>query len=239
MERGPAAALAPLGRSRSSELHAEGKVTVFPGIGYASPDQSHFTSRHYWEVGELDTHANTGWLGRLLDGIGTTDNPLQGVSLDGYLSPSLATARIPVAATWGANYDLWAPGVWGDVEELMFETFGRIGAKHERGSDRGLQTAGRATRQAEQLREKLKPFGELEGSGAYPDTGHFPESLAGLAAMLVGGPADPLRRAQRARRLRHPRQPGGRLRQLPRRRPATRSSPSSATSRRAASPTGW
>ena len=166
------------------DLHAEGKVTVFPGIGYSSPDQSHFTSRHYWEVGQLDANANTGWLGRLLDGIGTSDNPLQGVSLDGYLSPSLATSRVPVAATWGASYDLWAPGVWGDVEELMFETFGRIGAKHERGRDRGLQAAGRATLQSEQLREKLKPFGDLEGSGSYPDTGHFPESLSGLAAML-------------------------------------------------------
>src|SRR4051794_29969959 len=35
-------------------LHAEGKVTVFPAIGYAPPDQSHFTSRHYWEVGALN-----------------------------------------------------------------------------------------------------------------------------------------------------------------------------------------
>ena len=32
-------------------LHGEGKVAVMPSIGYASPDQSHFTSRHYWEVG--------------------------------------------------------------------------------------------------------------------------------------------------------------------------------------------
>ena len=36
------------------QLHGEGKVTVFPGIGYANADQSHFTSRHYWEVGELE-----------------------------------------------------------------------------------------------------------------------------------------------------------------------------------------
>ena len=99
------------------QLHGEGKVTVFPGIGYTNADQSHFTSRHYWEVGELDPGANTGWLGRLLDAVGSDDNPLQGLSLDGSLAPSIATARVPVAATWGANYDLWAPGVWGDVEE--------------------------------------------------------------------------------------------------------------------------
>ena len=42
-------ALAPL-----AQLHAEGKVTVLPAIGYSHPDQSHFTSRHYWEVGATD-----------------------------------------------------------------------------------------------------------------------------------------------------------------------------------------
>ena len=36
-----------------ADLHAAGKMSVLPAIGYASPDQSHFTSRHYWEVGAL------------------------------------------------------------------------------------------------------------------------------------------------------------------------------------------
>ena len=62
-------------------LHAEGKVTVMPAIGYTSPDQSHFTSRHYWEVGATDPLLRTGWLGRYLDRVGTQDNPLQGLSL--------------------------------------------------------------------------------------------------------------------------------------------------------------
>lgn len=170
------------------KLHEEGKVTVFPGIGYASPDQSHFTSRHYWEVGELDHKANTGWLGRLLDGIGSADNPLQGLSLDGYLAPSLATSKVPVAATWGPSYDLWAPGVWGEVEDLMFGSFGRLGASHERGRDAALATAGRTIRQATQLRSQLAPFSDrIESPVAYPDGEHFSESLAGLAAMLDAG----------------------------------------------------
>ena len=37
-----------------AQLHGEGKVTVMPAIGYTHPDQSHFTSRHYWEVGATD-----------------------------------------------------------------------------------------------------------------------------------------------------------------------------------------
>jgi len=75
-----------------ADLHAEGKVSVVPAVGYTGADQSHFTSRHFWEVGALDPHIRTGWLGRVLDRVGTADNPLQGVSLDGQLAPSLATA---------------------------------------------------------------------------------------------------------------------------------------------------
>jgi uncharacterized protein (DUF1501 family) len=48
-------------------LHGEGKVTTFPAIGYDHPDQSHFTSRHYYEVGELAIGFRTGWLGRYVD----------------------------------------------------------------------------------------------------------------------------------------------------------------------------
>ena len=63
-------------------LHGEQKVTVFPAIGYTHADQSHFTSRHYWEVGATTTQLQTGWLGRYLDVVGTPDNPLQGLTLD-------------------------------------------------------------------------------------------------------------------------------------------------------------
>ena len=43
-----------------ANLHAAGKMTTFPGIGYSSPDMSHFTSRHYWEVGATENHLTTG-----------------------------------------------------------------------------------------------------------------------------------------------------------------------------------
>jgi len=69
--------LEPLAR-----LHGEGKVSVLPAVGYAHPDQSHFTSRHFWEVGATEANLRTGWLGRYLDLGGAPDNPLQGLSLD-------------------------------------------------------------------------------------------------------------------------------------------------------------
>jgi uncharacterized protein (DUF1501 family) len=45
-------------------LHEANKLTVIPAIGYSSPNQSHFTSRHFYEVGELNESGQVGWLGR-------------------------------------------------------------------------------------------------------------------------------------------------------------------------------
>jgi uncharacterized protein (DUF1501 family) len=168
-------------------LHRAGKLSVAPAIGYSDPDQSHFTSRHYWEVGALDPNGRTGWMGRLLDAIGTPDNPLQGLSLDGSLSPALATANAPVAAIDGPSYDLWARNVWDEPEDLMYGSVRAIG----RAAKGGAATAGTIAGQAMTLKSQLQPFSgeEITAPGTYP-TGRdesFPQSLAALAAMLAAG----------------------------------------------------
>jgi uncharacterized protein (DUF1501 family) len=168
-------------------LHRGGKLSVAPAIGYSDPDQSHFTSRHYWEVGALDPNSRTGWMGRLLDVIGTPDNPLQGLSLDGSLSPALATAKAPVAAIDGPSYDLWARDVWGEPAELMYGGVRAIG----RAAKGGAATAGAVAAQAMTLKSQLEPFSgeEITSPVPYP-TGRdewFPGSLAALAAMLAAG----------------------------------------------------
>ncbi len=172
-------------------LHKANKMTVAPAIGYSSPDQSHFTSRHYWEVGGLLPREITGWMGRLLDVIGAPDNPLQGLSLDGQLSPALATGSVPVAAVDGPSYDLWAEGVWGQPEDLMFGAVGELGRGAARVKDSGLVTAGAAAAQAMQLKAQLEPFSgeQIQPPVAYPtgDGEWFGESLAALAAMLGAG----------------------------------------------------
>lgn len=176
-------------------LHLEGKLTVLPTVGYTDADQSHFTSRHYWEVGATNPGIRTGWLGRYLDRVGRADNPLQGLSLDGELAPPLATAKAPVAALRGADqYNFWAPGVWGDVEREMLETIGPLGNARGAGDKALKSIAGTAT-QVAQLRNQLSVFrtnpqgGNRFGSPVtYPDhRSDFPERLAGLAAMLAAG----------------------------------------------------
>ncbi len=171
-------------------LHNEGKLTLVPAIGYRDADQSHFTSRHYWEVGATNPQLRTGWLGRYLDRVGSPDNPLQGLSLDGELAPSLATGKVPVAALRGADeYTFWAPGVWGEVNDKMLDAIGGLGATR-RSRDRALATAGDVALQSDRLRRQLAPFksGGLTSPVPYPKAdSDFPDRLAGLAAMLAAG----------------------------------------------------
>ena len=172
-----------------AQLHGEGKVTVLPAVGYDHPDQSHFTSRHFWEVGATDSRLLTGWLGRYLDAAGSGDNPLQGLSMTGSLQPMLATAKVPVAAIDGPDqYDFWAPGVWGEVEQRMLDAIGHFGSSG--GTDPSLRAAANVAVQSSTLRRQLLPFGgdKLVPPVPYPSgDDQLPKRLAGLAAMIGAG----------------------------------------------------
>lgn len=165
-------------------LHEEGKVSAFPAIGYDHPDQSHFTSRHYYEIGELQVGFRTGWLGRYLDLVGDDENPLQGLSLDGSLSPMLATAEKPVAAIDSVDgYELWS-ATSDPIENEMFRSFARFGSLPS--DSPGLAQVRRATSQTDKLRQELAGVGEFSSPVAYPET-WFAHKLAGLAAYVAVG----------------------------------------------------
>ena len=176
-----------------AQLHGEGKVAVMPSIGYDHADQSHFTSRHFWEVGATDARLTTGWLGRYLDTVGTQTNPLQGLSLDGSLSPTLATKNVPVAAVDGASYGFWTNNVWGKVENRLYESLSAIGTKAARTSGANA-VAGNVALQSLRLREQMTPFTPADGKPAFTSpvaypagNDNFPKQLAGLAAMIAAG----------------------------------------------------
>jgi uncharacterized protein (DUF1501 family) len=174
-----------------AELHAEGKVTVFPAIGYEPSEESHFTSRHYWEVGQLDANARTGWMGRYLDLAGEAGNPLQGLSLDDSLAPALATASMPVAAVSSpANYTMWAYGLGEPLTAPALETFGALGALAA--PSPAYAEARSASYDTSLVFEEMANFVASEkatgdhSSVTYP-SGEFGERLAVLAAMLHTG----------------------------------------------------
>ena len=173
-----------------AELHDEGKVSVFSAIGYDPPDESHFTSRHYWEVAELNAQTRTGWMGRYLDVVGDPGNPLQGLSLDYSLAPALATARVPVAAVSSpTDYSFWAYGLEEPLTSPTLEAFGNLGGLASPST--ALAQARAASQDTNIIRNQVAPFAEVEGKPpfaspvTYPASGgEFPTRLAALAAML-------------------------------------------------------
>ncbi|MGI8421479.1 MAG: DUF1501 domain-containing protein [Gaiellaceae bacterium] len=173
-------------------LHGEGKVTVLPAVGYDHPDKSHFTSRHFWEVGATQTNLRTGWLGRYLDIAGTKDNPLQGLSLSTGLQPGLATARVPVASLDSPDRYGFSDRKLGGtfpLESSMLRAVGALGSAHAVGSDPALRQGGSTAQQAEHLRNELARFTSDYGTKVPYPTGNdpFPQRLAGLASMLAAG----------------------------------------------------
>jgi uncharacterized protein (DUF1501 family) len=179
-----------------AQLHDAGKMIVFPGIGYTDPDMSHFTSRHYWEVGATDARLVTGWLGRYLDVTGSTTNPLQGLSMDGEMNPTLATARNPVAAIdRPETFSLWLQDVWGDVFSLTLDSASSLGDAQRRSADAAIAQVAQAASEVGFVRRTLAPFRNANGDAAYTSpvtypkaaSTDFPQRLAGLAAMIAAG----------------------------------------------------
>lgn len=165
-------------------LHEEGKVSVLPALGYTSPNQSHFTSRHYYEVGSLNVMTPTGWMGRYLDIYGSSNNPLQGLALSTVLNPALATDVNPVAAvSQPSSYTFNAPGVRSDRQAGLFSSFQSMGSGSE--VNNALSYARTAVRDTATLREQLAPYGTITSPVTYPNTG-FSNQLKSLAAMIAG-----------------------------------------------------
>jgi uncharacterized protein (DUF1501 family) len=156
-------------------------VAVAPAIGYDSPNQSHFTSRHFWEVGATDPMASTGWLGRYLDRVGSPDVPIQGISLDGTLSPQLATSSVAVSATGSlSDYRFLAGGVWGQMETRMRSTMATLGTLGA--GDPITAQARQAQANAAGLADDLAGV----GSGAPPDGAGYPAAASTFKTRLQG-----------------------------------------------------
>ena len=186
--------------------------------------------------------ARTGWMGRFLDRVGTRDNPLQGLSLDGSLSPSLATRKVPVAASPGARRlrPSGRPASGATSRRCMFDALQRARRAPARHSDPASHGRHGRRRQATQLRQQLRrsPATASRAPVTYPDDDDVPEAARRAGGDARGRPADALRRRITAPGdVRHPRNQAEALDRRARRSPATRCSPSSATSRPAGSPT--
>jgi uncharacterized protein (DUF1501 family) len=172
-------------------------VAVAPAVGYASPNYSHFTSRHFWEVGALDTNGMTGWMGRYLDRVGRPDVPIQGVTMGGSLSPTLATANVPVAAVYDVDsYQYTYPGAGGRLAAAAnreLRTLGRTPSGDSQRAQSRMVTESSLQLVDDMASVKTEPAATV----TYPaDRSYFVDSLKDTARLLssrVSGTALPVR----------------------------------------------
>ena len=116
-------AMAPI-----KSLWDEGKVAVINGIGYPSPNRSHFRSMDVWHTAEPSDIAPEGWLGqavRDLDPKG--DNVVTGVNFGRGLPRAMYAKDVPVASV--GNLDTY--GLMPDIKDekaraIALEAFSQI-----------------------------------------------------------------------------------------------------------------
>jgi uncharacterized protein (DUF1501 family) len=171
-------------------LYDAGKVAVLPSVDFADADQSHFNSAGYWRRGIVGpSFESTGWLGRTLDAVGGTDNPLQGISVSYSPDPVLLSNRAPTATVYDpSNFDFYIEGVWsneGFVRAYRDAAAGRT-------ESQGLAAARQTYQNSFRVRDQLQPLRVDDAHPlppvpkAYPDT-DLGAGLRNLARMLGAG----------------------------------------------------
>jgi uncharacterized protein (DUF1501 family) len=173
-------------------LFERGKIGFLPGIDYANPDLSHFHSRHFWETGLITETTGPGWLGRWLDRAGAADNPLQGLSLGGSLSPTLRSASAPVASLDSpSDATLRFAGTWGPGAEKASEAWAALASAASTARP-GPAASARAARLARRVSDQLTPYAPQEGKPdplappvPYPEDSDLGTKLSRLAALLA------------------------------------------------------
>ena len=78
------------------ELWDEGKVALFPGSGYPSPNRSHFRSMDIWHTANPETLSSDGWLGKTIRELDPQkENVVTGVSFGSGLPRAMYLSGTP------------------------------------------------------------------------------------------------------------------------------------------------
>ena len=105
-----------------------GKMALINGVGYPSPNRSHFRSMDIWHTCEPEIMGTEGWLGRAIRDLDpAAENVLTGVNLGQSLPRALAVPGVPVASV--ANLEQYGvlTGIEGDKERNQaLDVFARM-----------------------------------------------------------------------------------------------------------------
>ena len=115
-------------------LWDEGKVAMINGIGYPSPNRSHFRSMDIWHTAEPEKIANEGWLGRAIRELDPkAENVLTGVNFGRGLPRALGCRGVPVASV--GNLETY--GLFPDVQDEKLRKYALEAFAKMYGGDKG------------------------------------------------------------------------------------------------------
>ena len=98
------------------KLWDQGNVAIINGIGYPTPNRSHFRSMDIWHTAVSDSIAPDGWLGRTIREMDPNhENVLTGVNFGLGLPRSLQCKEVPVASV--GNLDTY--GLMTDIKDTQ------------------------------------------------------------------------------------------------------------------------
>ena len=101
-------------------LWDQGKVAVVAGIGYPTPNRSHFRSMDIWHTAEPEKIGTEGWLGRAIRELDPEgENVLTGVNFGRGLPRALGCKGVPVASV--GNLETY--GLFPDVQDEWLKNY--------------------------------------------------------------------------------------------------------------------
>ncbi len=117
------------------DLWDQGRLAVISGIGYPTPNRSHFRSRDIWYTAEPETIGTQGWLGAALRDLDPTgENVLTGINIGRGLPGALVCKGVPVASvgnleTYGLLPDMSDESVRLNALHALGRMYGPAGGK--------------------------------------------------------------------------------------------------------------
>jgi uncharacterized protein (DUF1501 family) len=182
----------------------DGHVAIVEGVGYPSPDLSHFASLANWWSAAPGESGKSGWLGRYLDGTVGFHEPLAGVAIGPSPSPAIRGDRsFATSISDATGLQPRLPG-WIDRRDDLVAAWkgfapAHVDARSQLGRvEQAVELSGKARTDLDRALRKYQPPAASaqtpgaagQGNKTYPTDTAITESLA-LAAQLVVSKAAP------------------------------------------------
>ena len=115
-------------------LWDDGRLALINGIGYPSPNRSHFRSMDIWHTAEPDDVGKEGWLGRATRALDpTAENVLTAVNFGRGLPRALGVRGVPVASV--GNLETY--GLFPDIQDEFMRKYALESFAKMYGGERG------------------------------------------------------------------------------------------------------